>query len=183
MKVFYKGRCIRPMGQSKELKGKVAKLKVIAKYKFDSSLYDLIPEFNSGFKYTYIDEYLDTEDINITSTETMMVMGYNAEPDEYGILTTEYEVENVSTFSAENIVTRTIYSTELPTRIIFGRNSSESGATIREESLLEVSYLNTAESTTAQRMFKDCKNVTNINCNFDTSKITNMWGMFNNCLK
>ena len=70
---------------------------LIAQYKFDKSIYDnLIPEFNSEFtNYEIVDEYLDTEDIVTTTTETMMIMDYDAEPDEYGILTTEYEVENI----------------------------------------------------------------------------------------
>jgi hypothetical protein len=104
----------------------------------------LIPEFNAEFtNYEIVDEYLDTEDIVTTSTETMMLMNYDAEPDEYGVLTTEYEVENISTFAAENIVTRNIYSYELPTKMTFGYNqdSSYSNATIAS-SLLSVISMN-----------------------------------------
>ena len=156
---------------------------LIAQYKFDKSIYEnLLPEFNAEFtNYEIVDEYLDTEDIVITSTETMLLMNYDAEPDEYGILTTEYEVENISTFSAENIVTRSIYSTDLPTKIIFGRNSNTSEATNREKSLLEVNSLNINKLNTMLRMFKDCVNVSSINCNGDTSKVTNMNSMFWGC--
>ena len=80
----------------------ISKSNMVAQYKFDKSIYDnLIPEFNAEFtNYEIVDEYLDTEDIVITSTETMLLMNYDAEPDEYGILTTEYEVEHISELEA-----------------------------------------------------------------------------------
>ena len=98
----------------------------------ESGIRNSLAEFTD---YKIVDEYLDTEDIVTTSTETMMIMNYDAEPDEYGILTTEYEVENTSTFSAENIVTRSIYSSELPTMIKFGTSDWDEH-TDRSNSLL-----------------------------------------------
>ena len=156
---------------------------LIVQYKFDKSIYDnLIPEFNTEFtNYEIIDEYLDTEDIVTTSTETIMIMNYDAEPDEYGILTTEYEVENVSTFSAENIVTRSIYSDELPTIIRFG-NSKDMDETPKTLCVLEILYLNTNNVTDMYYMFKNCSNLTSIDVsNFDTSNVNNMANMFYGC--
>ena len=146
MKICCNGKSILPVEKGKTIKGITNPLKLIAQYKFDKSIYDnLIPEFNPEFtNYEIVDEYLDTEDIVTTSTETIMIMNYDAEPDEYGILTTEYEVENVNTFSAENIVTRSIYSTDLPTLIRFGAGGSETPKTL---CVLEVLYLNTSNVT------------------------------------
>lgn len=152
---------------------------LIAQYKFDKSLYDnLIPEFSVEFtNYEIVDEYLDTEDIMVTSTETMMIMEYDAEPDEYGVLTTEYDVENISTFNAENIVTRSIYSDSLPTQMRFGSTAS-SGS----NSLLEILYLNTSELTAMDNMFIDCQSLTTVDLNnSDTGKVTTMSGMFQGC--
>lgn len=152
---------------------------LIAQYKFDKSLYDnLIPEFSVEFtNYEIVDEYLDTEDIMVTSTETMMIMKYDAEPDEYGVLTTEYDVENISTFNAENIVTRSIYSDGLPTQMRFG-----STASIGSNSLLEILYLNTSELTAMDNMFIDCQSLTTVDLNnSDTSKVTTMSSMFQGC--
>ncbi len=157
---------------------------IIAKYKFDKSIYDnLIPEFNTGFiNYEIVDEYLDTEDIVTTSTETMMLFNSDSEPDEYGVLTTEYEVENVNIFSAENIVTRSISSETLPTQIIFGNKYSEPIA--RTNSLLEVHYLNVSKVTSMENMFNSCIYLTSLDVsNFNTSKVTNMKNMFQFCYK
>jgi surface protein len=156
---------------------------LIAQYKFDKSIYDnLIPEFNAEFtNYEIEDEYLDTEDIVVSSTETMMLMSYDAEPDEYGILTTEYEVENVNTFSAENIVTRYIYNNNLPTLMKFG---SKSGGSDSAYALIELTYAKVDELTTMGSMFDNCINI--VSCNtegWNTSKVTNMVGMFSTCNK
>ena len=158
---------------------------IIAQYKFDKSIYDnLIPEFNPEFtNYEIVDEYLDTEDIVATSLETMLLMDYNAEPDEYGILTAEYKIENVNTFSSENIVTRTIYSNELPTLMRFGNpdTSGETGDSNRYNSLLEVLYLASSEITYAGLMFHRCANVSYI-CPFIlTNKNNSLHGIFSGC--
>jgi surface protein len=182
----------------------------IAEYKFDKSIYaNLIPEFNAEFtNYEIVDEYLDTEDIVATSMETMLLMDYNAEPDEYGILTTEYEVENVNTFSAENIVTRSIYSSELPTMMRFGNSDSgNTGMPAKYKSIINVLYINTKNLLNYMLMFNGCANLRSVpkisinnkinavnhmfcNCRsltsidvsgFDTSKVTDMRYMFDNC--
>ena len=85
MKIFFQGKAISPIGSTKTLKGKTAKeiidpsKRLIALYKFDKSIYEnLIPEFNAEFtNYEIVDQYLDTEDIVTTTTETIMIMDYN----------------------------------------------------------------------------------------------------------
>ena len=139
MRLFYNGRCIRPMSESKTTNVKTSDKMLIAKYKFDCSKADLFPEFNKGFEYTFIDEQIQERDVMSIDRETFTIMAYDAEPDEYGILTTEYEVETPVLINAGDIVTRSIYSNELPTMMRFGRDG---GATNREKALLEVLYLN-----------------------------------------
>lgn len=149
----------------------------IARYKFDKSIYDnLIPEFNVEFtNFEIVDEYLDTDDIVTSSTETMMLMSYDAEPDEYGVLTTEHEIESLNTFSAENIITRSIYSTELPTFINFNIDG--------KSALLEIDHLNVNNITDMQYMFYGCDNLINVNSSdWDTSNITNMSYAFTACV-
>ena len=159
---------------------------LIAQYKFDKSIYaNLIPEFNAGFTdYEIVDEYLDTVNMINTTTGTIMLMDYNAEPDEYGVLTTEYEVETTSEFLAENIVTRSIYAKELPYFINFGCSESNfTGVDLsKEQSLLEVIYLNVSNLTQFGTMFRCCSNLINVECsNWDTSKATMMFSMFAEC--
>ena len=190
MKIFYKGKLVSSYGKGKKMEGRTTKYNgnLIAKYKFDKSIYDnLIPEFNAEFtNYKIVDEYLDTEDIVTTNTETITIMSYDAEPDEYGILTTEYEVENVSTFSAENIVTRSIYSTDLPTLIRFGTNwdtDNISGLQHPGLSVLEIKYINVDSCESVFRLFARCINLIKVDGVTIHSNITNTSGMFNNCNK
>ena len=153
---------------------------LVAQYKFDKSIYDnFIPEFNTEFtNYEIVDEYLDTEDIMTTSTETMMLFNSDSVPDEYGVLTTEYEIENISTFNAENITTRSIYSDNLPTKMRFGSIDGSGGI----NSLLEVLCLNTSELTAMDGMFSNCSNLTSLDLNgCDTSKVITMNSMFQGC--
>ena len=218
MKFFYKGKDVDFISEEKVLN--ILNIKeqrpniLIAKYKFDKSIYDnLMPEFNAEFtNYEIVDEYLDTEDIITTNTETITIMSYDAEPDEYGVLTTEYEVENVSTFSAENIVTRSIYSIDgsLPIKISFGQANIE--AQPKELSLLGVDYLNITSATTIMAslfarchnlqyingvndwdvsnvtsfsiVFYECQSLTSLDVsNWDVSNATNMYCMFYDCRK
>lgn len=180
MKIFHKGKLINTYVKGKLVKGKTSKSRLIAQYKFDKSIYDnLIPEFNTEFtNYKIVDEYLDTEDIATTSAETMMLMNYDTEPDEYGVLTTEETVENVSTFNAENIVTRSIYSSELPTLMRFGEHTASN----RTQSLLSVQYLNINDVGGLYIMFKNCSNLNYVDTsNWVTSKVVSMEAMCYNC--
>ena len=164
-------------GINEELEEHEEAKQLIARYKFDKSIYDnLIPEFSVEFiNFEIVDEYLDTNDIVTTRTETMMLMSYDAEPDEYGVLTTESEIESLKTFSAENIITRSIYSSELPTFISFNNDG--------KSSLLEIDHLNINNITDMQYMFYSCDNLINVNSSdWDTSNITDMSYAFNTCV-
>ncbi len=120
----------------------------------------------------------------------------------------EYIYEDVV---EENIVTRTIYSNELPTLIRFGMigDGTDGETPVKHLSLLEVLDINCTNLTTCASMFRRCKNLTKINninvtnsvtetydmfaeCHnllelnadsFDTSNVTDMHGMFHSCMK
>ena len=83
----------------------------------------------------------------------------------------------------ENIITRTIESSSLPTLMRFGRIwvEGESSTDNRTDSLLEVLDMNTRELTSCFSMFRYCKNLTSISCEWNTSNVTNMYCMFHNC--
>ena len=188
MRIFYNGRFINPKsGKGNSIKCLTSKKRLIAKYKFDKSIYEnLIPEFNTGFTdYEIVDEYLDTVNMINTTTETIMLMNYNAEPDEYGVLTTEYEIETVNEFLAENIVTRSIYSNELPTMIRFGipwisSDYDRLNAT-RSHSLLNILEINTSMLNTCEYMFRACINLTSIDCDFIISNVNSLFDIFEGC--
>ena len=83
----------------------------------------------------------------------------------------------------ENLVTRTIESNSLPTLMRFGRTyvDGESATDNRTDSLLEVLDMNTSGLTSCNSMFRYNKNLTSINCEWNTSNVTNMDNMFYNC--
>lgn len=179
LRLFYNGKCIKAMSEGKVMESK-SKGILIAKYKFDCSKADLFPEFNEGFEYTFVDEQIDEADVLTVDRETVTIMTYDAEPDEYGVLTTEYEVETPVLVNAGDIVTRSIYSNELPTLMRFG--NSEPNGTDREKSMLELIYLEMRNITDASYMFKNCCYLTSINTiGWDTSQVTNMKSMFGRC--
>lgn len=143
MKIFYKGKCIKPMSKSKTMEPK-SKGILIVKYKFDCSKADLFPEFNEGFEYTFVDEQVEERDVMSINRETVTVMTYDAKPDEYGVLTTEYEIETPVLINAGDIITRSIYSNELPTSMTFGYYNNEPVVTSEAaRSLLSIEYSNT----------------------------------------
>lgn len=143
LRLFYNGKCIKIMSKGKTVESRTKGI-LIAKYKFDCSKADLFPEFNEGFEYTFVDEQIDEKDIMSVNRETFTVMTYDAKPDEYGVLTTEYEVETPVLINAGDIVTRSIYSNELPTSMTFGYYNNEPVATYEAaRSLLSIEYSNT----------------------------------------
>ncbi|MBQ2408302.1 MAG: BspA family leucine-rich repeat surface protein [Bacilli bacterium] len=79
-----------------------------------------------------------------------------------------------------NIITRTIESDELPTMIRFG-STLDTYVKGKEVSLLEVLEIDTSELTNCYRMFRYCKNLTSITCEWNTTKVFRMDAMFYNC--
>ena len=181
LRLFYNGRCVKAISEGKTMESK-SKGILIAKYKFDCSKADLFPEFNEGFEYTFVDEQVDEADVLTVDRETVTVMTYDAEPDEYGVLTTEYEVETPVLINAGDIVTRSIYSNELPTLMRFGTTITDSTIpATNAESLLEVLSMNTTALETMSMMFYRCSNITSIRSKWNTDKVTNMRNMFAYC--
>ena len=82
-----------------------------------------------------------------------------------------------------NIITRTIESDKLPTLMRFGRAwvDGEPATDNRTDSLLEVLDMNTNGLTSCHSMFRYCKSLTSISCEWDTSNVTSMYQMFNSC--
>ena len=153
LRLFYNGKCIRSMSKDSVMKPKTDKI-LIPKYKFDCSKADLFPEFNEGFEYVYVDEQIDERDVMSVNRETVTIMTYDAIPDEYEVLTTEYEVETPVLISAGDIITRSIHSENYPTKMIFGNTSSASN---KSKSLIEIIYMDTQKITTMDGMFGFCK--------------------------
>ena len=180
LRLFYNGKCIRPISEDCAMEPKTNKI-LIVKYKFDCSKADLFPIFNNGFEYTFIDEHEQTVDVMGVDVETITLMTYDARPDSDGVLTTEVTVEEPVLLNADNIITRSIYSTELPTRMQFG---SDTGGNDRSLSLIELLYADTSNMTSMGSMFNCCRNLIKCNTNnWDTSKVNNMSSMFANCTK
>ena len=119
----------------------------------------------------------------------------------------EYSVSDATT---DNLVTRTITSDALPTKIVFGYDGEEVGEhnyTGSGLAIIEVLFVEASGLTTINSMFNYCKNLTNIQnlnistnitsavftfhycskltsldlSNWNTSNVTNMRGMFRNC--
>ena len=95
----------------------------------------------------------------------------------------EYSGYTITDEVEGNIITRTIESDKLPTLMRFGRVwvSGESDTDNRTDSLLEVLDMNINGLTDCNNMFRYCKNLTSITCEWDTSNVTNMNQMFYNC--
>ena len=83
---------------------------------------------------------------------------------------TEYEIFDYVN-ERQGIVHRTIESNDLPTLMRFGSNMSDADYTEGNElSVLEIYDMDTREITDCYRMFKNCKNLTKIICDWNTSK-------------
>ena len=83
------------------------------------------------------------------------------------------------------VTIRTIESDSLPTLMRFGRMwvNGESNTDNRTDSLLEVLDMNTSGLTSCHSMFRYCKNLTSITCEWDTGNVTSMNYMFYCCNK
>ena len=93
--------------------------------------------------------------------------------------------ENKRTLTAK-LVTRTIESKngDLPTlmRFGYGKDDIADSNIPKHLSLIKILGLNTKELTTAFRMFKYCKRLSTVQSNWNTSKITDMFAMFFECI-
>ena len=139
---------------------------VVAEYKFDKRLADLIPDFNTEFNsYIVHDSYVDIEDLVVP---------------EY----VNYEYVSDVTIPAEFIVTRKIvsYGGELPTLMRFGSTKPSGGDYTKQLALLKVLDLTTTNLTDTSLMFFPCRRLVSVDINnWDTSNVTLVWAMFSGC--
>lgn len=142
---------------------------LIAKYKFDKSIYDnLIPEFNAEFiNYEITDEYVDadanivTRSIYNDSLPTKMNFGSTALSEGFNSLL-EIHYLNTSELTTMNGM------------------FSDCGSLIS----LDLSNVNTSKVTIMDYMFNGCRSLNSLDLSkFDTSNVTSMGYMFFQCQK
>ena len=154
---------------------------VVAEYKFNKALYDLVPTFNDEFiDYFVIDSYEDTEDYVIND----YLQSGEIPPELLSL--EEDEIETIATgdtyrVPAANIVTRKIISTgNLPTAMRFGQ--MENVYIDKAASLLSVSQLNTDNLINANYMFKRCKHVKRLDIpNLNMENVVSMVDFIYSC--
>ena len=174
-------------------------MSIIAKYKFDSSIYtDLIPEFNAEFTsdlYTVTDEVDSTNSNHIIRT---------IESDElptlmrFGTIVADSSVYVAKASSLLEILNMDTSALTTMQMMFFRCNNVSridcdwvtSGVTnmyaafsqCNNLTILDVSNFNTSNVINMAYMFYNCTNLTSLDVsNFDTSNVTNMSDMFNNC--
>ena len=144
---------------------------IVAKYKFDGSVYaDLIPEFNSGFTdYTVTDEG-------------------NSENSNHIIRTIESDTLPTLMRFGSNLETY-VEGSEVALLEILDMNTSGLASCYRMfrccTNLINITCeWNTSNVTDMNYMFYGCNKLTSVDVsNWDTSNVTNMNGMFYGCYK
>ena len=169
---------------------------IIVKYKFNNTLYDLIPEFNAEFTgYAYediVDGEVTTRTIYSNSLPTMVRFG---NPDSSGsggeaskakfraIIELIYlDATNITTCELMfhgccniNYITPFIITDKCTN--MYGMMSGCNNLTI-----LDVSNWDTSNVTDMEYMFYGCNNLTTLDVsNWNTSNVTNMYAMFSDC--
>ena len=172
---------------------------IIAKYKFDSSIYaDLIPEFNAEFTsdlYTITDE-VDSENSNhiirtieSESLPTRIDFGVGGTTEQYtnrsDSLLAIYNLDTSAITDGNRMFKGCRYTTEINTSDWDTSNmvdmSEMFGYCINLTSL-DVSNFNTSNVTSMYYMFYKCNNLTTLDVsNFDTSKVTGIYHIFSYC--
>ena len=163
MKIFHKGKLVSPYEKGRKIEGR-AKInrRLIAQYKFDNTLYDLIPEFNDGFTYEYkdiLDGEVTIRTIYSDSLPTTVRFGARTTSN---MTLSLLEVDYLNTSNVTDM-----------SYMFYNCGSLTS---------LDVNNFNTSNVTDMQYMFCNCKKLTTLDVsNFDTSNVTNMFNMFGNC--
>ena len=172
-------------------------MSIIAKYKFDSSIYeDLIPEFNAEFTdYTIADE-VDSENSNhiirtIESDKLPTLMRFGSNLDTYveGSELALLEILDMNTSELTSCYRMFRYCSNL-TKIECEWNTSKvtnmrsifsNCSSLTDLDLLDFDTTNVANM---RHMFYNCTNLTSLDVsNFNTSEVTDMAYMFNKCTK
>ena len=183
MRLFYNGKCIRPMLEGKRINIKTSNKMLIAKYKFNSSIDTLFSEVNEGFEYTHTD--IDNGDGTITRTiySDQLPTKIRFEDCE-GLLELLYlNISELTTLrktfnNCYNVtsINTTDWDTNKVTDMSYMFYNCQSLTT------LDVSNFNTSNVTDMGGMFTGCNSLTSLDVsNFDTSKVDSMYAMFNGC--
>ena len=163
MKIFHKGKLVSPYEKGRKIEGR-AKInrRLIAQYKFDNTLYDLIPEFNDGFTYEYkdiLDGEVTIRTIYSDSLPTTVRFGARTTSN---MTLSLLEVDYLNTSNVTDM-----------SYMFYNCGSLTS---------LDVNNFNTSNVTDMQYMFCNCKKLTTLDVsNFDTSNVIDMGHMFAHC--
>ncbi len=168
---------------------------IIAKYKYDSSVYaDFVPVFNDGYPGYTISDVVDgnivTRTIECDTLPTLMKFGVKStnETDNTGRQTCILEVDCIN---IEN-VTDMSYMFNLCENLTKVNTEGWDTSNVTTMSYmfdgcfsltqLDVSNFDTGNVTNMNRMFCNCRSLTSLDVsNFDTSNVTNMYRMFYDC--
>ena len=140
---------------------------LITKYKFNNTLYNLFPEFNSEFGFTYTDEVngnITTRTIESDSSPTMI---------RFGRLWVEGEsTTDNRTDSLLEVLDMNVNSTDCSSAFRHCRNVTS----------INLSNFNTSSATRMDSMFNGCSSLTSLDLSgFDTSAVYDMNNMFLGC--
>ena len=140
---------------------------LITKYKFNNTLYNLFPEFNSEFGFTYTDEVngnITTRTIESDSSPTMI---------RFGRLWVAGEgATSNRTNSLLEVLDMNVNSTDCSSAFRHCRNVTS----------INLSNFNTSGATRMDSMFNGCSSLTSLDLSgFNTSAVYDMNNMFLNC--
>ena len=164
----------------------------IAEYKFDNTIYDLMPEFYEGFTYTYediVEGNVTTRTIYSNSLPTKISFGQGnteAQPRELSLLGVEYLNITNTTKIIYNLFARCqnlqyvngvndwdISGISDLTTVFYYCNSLTQ---------LDLSNWDTSNVTNMYCMFRGCESLTSLDLsNWDTGNVTDMSYMFADC--
>ena len=136
---------------------------MIAEYKFDNTVYDLFPEFNEGFEYTYsdiVEGNVTTRTIYSNELPTLIKFG-NTD-------TTDRSLSLIEIIHLNTSNLRTMNS-------MFNK--------CKHLNTIDAIDWDTSKVTNMRYAFLDCTSLTTVGdlSNWDTSNVTNMEGMFMRC--
>ena len=164
----------------------------IAEYKFDNTLYDLFPEFNEEFSYTYedtIEGNITTRTIYSDSLPTRISFGQGhveAQPRELSLLGIEYLNITNATKTIYNLFARCHNLQYINGVNDWDVSNVTDFTTVFYEcyslTSLDLNNWDTSNATSMYCMFRYCKSLITLNVNdWNTSNVTNMSYMFAYC--
>ena len=140
---------------------------LITKYKFNNTLYNLFPEFNSEFGFTYTDEVngnITTRTIESDSSPTMIRFGR--------LWVAGESATDNRTDRLLEVLDMNVNSTDCSSAFRHCRNVTS----------INLSNFNTSSATRMDSMFNGCSSLTSLDLSgFNTSAVYDMNNMFLNC--